>query len=259
VADTYFADISEWQSSFDVNAYLNAGQRILIVRAHSGYRVDKYFATRRQQVTGKPFDAVGYYQYLASDRSATDQANEFVSAVGKLAANEFAVVDIEEGSNQTSRGESWFSIVDPWAGALAVLYASSSFFQSNLSGCAHWGKRPLWIAAYLNSYSPTPGKDPAGCTWWQYTDRATFAGLPGSVDGNVFRGTSKEFAGKVLPTVAPPKPAPTQPDESMVQLVGNDGRQIVFVETNDGTVKMRDQGSPNAGTWKDWKSLGKPG
>ena len=258
MTDTYFADISEWQTSFDVNAYLNSGKTILVVRAHSGYRVDKQFVTRRQQVTGKPFDAVGYYQYLASDRSATDQANEFVSAVGSLKSNEFAVVDIEEGSSQTSRAESWFNIVDPWAGGLATLYASSSFFQSNLSGCAHWGKRPLWIAAYLNSYQPTAGKDPAGCTWWQYTDRASFAGFPSPVDGNVYRGTGKEFAGEVLSSAPAPAP-PKQDEQSMVQLLGGDGRQIVFVETGDGTVKMRDQGKPNAGTWQDWKSLGKPG
>ena len=257
-----FADISEFQDNFDADAYINGGYRVVIVRAHNGYRVDKKWPARRDYVRTKSFTAVGYYQYLAKDRDAAQQAHEFVAAIGRnLLPNEFPILDLEEGpGNQTSRADAWFKVVDPWCGFLASLYSGKSFIQNQLGGVARWGRRPLWIAAYLNSYSADMSQYPPGAEWWQYSDRGRFPGLAGGVDSNVFPGDLAHFLPAVKGSAAPPTPGPVprQGDDSIAVAAMKSGGKEVFVEANDGTVWHTWQTAPGAG-WSKWFTLGHPG
>jgi lysozyme len=253
-----FADISEFQENFDADAYIAGGYRVVIVRAHNGYRKDNKWPARRDYVRAKPFAAVGYYQYLAKDRDSATQARDFTATIGRLAPNEFPILDLEEGSgSQAGRADAWFRIVDQWAGFQASLYSGKSFIKDQLGGVARWGNRPLWLAAYLNSYSADMSQYPPGAEWWQYTDRGRFPGLAGGVDGNVFPGDLQHF----LPTVRPggrpgPSPGPTPRDEDSVAVARlKDGGMEVFVEAADGTVWHAWQNP----AWTTWSSLGRPG
>jgi lysozyme len=253
-----FADISEFQDNFDADAYINGGYRVVIVRAHNGYRKDNKWPARRDYVRAKPFAAVGYYQYIAKDRDAAQQAQSFIDTVGRIAPNEFLIGDLEEGSgNQTARADAWFSVVDPWCGFLASLYSGKSFIENQLGGVARWGKRPLWIAAYLSSYSADMSRYPAGAEFWQYSDRGRFPGLAGGVDSNVFPGDLADFLPAVRPGGAP-SPAPTPREETSIA-VGQmkDGGQEMFIETDDGTVWHQWQKGPGQ-PWSGWFSLGRP-
>src|SRR5215472_12687493 len=121
MSDITFADISEFQSNIDADAYIKGGHTVIICRVHNGYRADKMMPGRATYLRGKPFVSVGWYQYLAKDRDAGQQAREFMSVIGRLRPNEFPILDLEEGAgNQTARAESWFKEVDPWAGFLAT-------------------------------------------------------------------------------------------------------------------------------------------
>ena len=200
-----FADLSEFQKAFGADAYIKGGYRVIIVRAHNGYRQDNQWPARRDYVRAKPFAAVGYYQYIAKDRDAASQARDFTASIGRLAPNEFPIGDLEEGAgDQTARADAWFRVVDQWAGFKASLYTGKSFLQTNLGGTARWGSRPLWLASYLGSYQADMTQYPPGAEFWQYTDRARFPGLVGGVDGSVFPGSLEQF----LPTVRPGRPAP---------------------------------------------------
>ena len=209
--DIRLADVSEWQPNIDAAAYLAGGYRTLIVRAHSGYRPDKMMPARRDYLRGFPFAALGYYQYLAHDRDAAQQARELVSTVGPLRANEFLVLDHEEGAgNQIARADAWFAVVDQAIGFKATLYAGYFYCRDHLGGWGRWANRPRWLAAYS---TVEPG-DPHEL--WQNTDAARFPGLSGTVDGNIFHGDERRFAavftagrGTVAP--APPKPADSRP------------------------------------------------
>jgi GH25 family lysozyme M1 (1,4-beta-N-acetylmuramidase) len=225
--DIRMSDISEWQPSFDAGAYLAGGCTCIIVRAHSGYRPDATMPGRRDQVRGFPFDAVGYYQYLAHDRDAATQARELLDVVGPLRGNEFLILDCEEGSgNQIPRADAWFAVVDPAQGFPATLYAGESFGNSNLGGWNRWSSRPRWIAAY-RATEPTEPHD-----LWQNTDAAYFPGLSGAVDGNLFHGTGREFAARMRPGT----PTPPSGDEIMAitAAVAKNGNLHVFVERGDG-------------------------
>jgi GH25 family lysozyme M1 (1,4-beta-N-acetylmuramidase) len=254
-----FADISEFQENFNADAYINGGYRVVIVRAHNGYRADKQWPGRRDYVRSKNFTAVGYYQYLAKDRDAAQQAHEFVAALGRnLRPNEFPILDLEEGAgNQTGRADAWFKVVDPWCGFLASLYTGKSFLDKQLGGVARWGRRPLWIAAYLNSYRADMASYPPGAEWWQYSSRERFPGLVGGVDASVYPGDLQHF----LPVVkggSGSTPVQKQAPQSLVSVVKADGRIEVFEEKASGEVVHKWQTAVNDGWVESWQSLGKP-
>lgn len=74
----------------------------------------------------------------------------------------------------------------------------------------------LWIAHYTSAPAPAWPK----ATWpvwslWQYTDRATVAGLDQPVDGNRFNGPAGQllkWLNPAVPVVVPPKPEPVPGD-----------------------------------------------
>ena len=249
--DTRLADISEFQPDIDAPAYLGGGNKTLIVRAHNGHRPDHCWPARRDYLRKHPFVAVGFYQYLVSSRDAAQQAREFIAALGPLRANEFPILDLEEGAgSQVGRAEAWFRIVDPWCQFPATLYSGESCFRDQLGGAARWRDRPRWMAAYRSSEPTYPHE------LWQHTDAARFPGLDGGVDGNVFHGTHERFLAVMRPgSVGPPKPPPGA-TLSMTSVLKRDDCPEVFVELTSGQI-WHSWMKPG-GHWADWASLGTP-
>jgi GH25 family lysozyme M1 (1,4-beta-N-acetylmuramidase) len=265
MADIKLADISEFQQNVDADLYIKSGHDVLICRVHNGYRQDKMLPQRVAYLRSKPFVALGWYQYIAPDRDPVTQAHEFISTIGRLRPNEFPIGDLEEGAgNQTRRAEAWFKVVDAWAGFQASLYSGQSFLEKQLGGVRHWGRRPLWVAAYLDSHQPTPSGEPRGATWWQYTDRGRFPGMPGPVDGSIYHGTAHQFLARVRPG-ASPMPTPPEGTVALAVATMKDGRFEVFVEKADGSVwhawQAKEGGWAGAkpGQNAAWYSLGTPG
>jgi GH25 family lysozyme M1 (1,4-beta-N-acetylmuramidase) len=263
MSDIRMADVSEWQSNVDAPAYLNAGHKCIIARAYSGYRADKTFPGRRDYLRKYAFTGIGYYCYLASDVDPKTQANGFINAVGQLKDNEWAILDVEEGSgSQTSRAQAWFDVVDKWAGFQSMLYASLYFFRDQLSGVGHWGSRPIWIAAYSSS-EPSDHHD-----LWQFSDSYHFDGI-GSCDGNLAHKTADDFIKQVRGGQAPtpsPTPEPITEEDMIAAVVKKNGALEVFVEKDDGRVYHTWQQAEN-GKWYSadggktigWQAMGKPG
>jgi len=253
--DTRMADISEFQSSFDARAYMGGGYSCLIVRAHNGWRKDNLWPARRDYVRQYPFTAVGFYQYLVQSRDAGQQAREFIACVGTLKANEFLVLDLEEGGgNQVPRAEAWFAVVDKAQGFPATLYSGQYFGRACLGGWARWATRPRWMAAYQGSEPGDPHE------LWQYSSSASFPGLSGKIDASVFHGTDQQFKAKFRGgRVAPPQPSGSNiASLGATQVAQNaDGRLEEFVVKADGSIAHRYQSKPG-GPWSDWKGFGKP-
>ena len=254
MADTRLADISEYQESIDAPAYIGGGYRCLIVRAHNGGRADKKWPARRDYLRGYDFTALGWYQYVQASKDATQQAKDFVNCVGELRGNEFMIGDFEEGSgSQVSRAEAWFAVVDKAQGFPATLYSGQSFGKTNLGGWSRWQGRPRWIAAY-SSQEPTDQHE-----LWQNTDKASFPGLAGGVDGNIFHGSADQF----LKTMRPGGKAPATPttparQDTIAVAAMPDGRLEVFEQLPSGEVMHR--WNAQGGGWTSkWESLGRPG
>ena len=270
MTDIRMADVSEWQANVDASAYLGAGYKCIIARAHSGNRPDKTMPGRRDYLRGHPFAGVGWYHYLVDERDAAAQAHDFVDTIGTLKANEWPILDAEEGAgSQTGRAEAWFSVVDKWAGFPAMLYASDSFLRGQLSGSGHWGSRPICIAAYPSSYSPDPGAEPSQkhCLW-QYSDRASFPGIAGGSDASIAHYSASDFVALCRSGAKPAAPAakPVEAEAEPFVLVKADGRLEAFVQENSGEVRHAYQTATDGG-WAGaepgkaarWYSLGNPG
>jgi GH25 family lysozyme M1 (1,4-beta-N-acetylmuramidase) len=257
MTDTRFCDISEHQPNVDQRAYYNAGYRVFVYRAHSGYRPDLTMPARREATRKVPFSAVGIYAYVVKDRDPAQQAREFVAAIGKLQPNEFPICDYEEiaPGSQVNRVEAWLRVVDAWAGFQASLYSGDYFFRAYLNGTSSWGRRPTWIASYGDIEPSQPH------TWWQNTDTASFPGIGRAVDGNIFHGSATDFATRVLGgrRSVPVAPVP-KPEQGLASVVKPSGAIETFVETDSGEVYHRWQKGENSGDWGDkWSSLGTPG
>ena len=249
--DTRLADISEFQDSIDAGAYIRGGHTCLIVRAHNGNRADYKWPARRDYLRPYPFDALGWYQYLVDERSASEQAHMFIATVGDLRPNEFVIVDSEEGSgDQTARVQAWLDVVDPHYGKKSTIYASESWFGDKLGGALRW-RRPRWVAAYRSTEPTLPHE------LWQYNDHSNLPGISGDGgDGNLFHGSGKEFA-TTFCGAAPRPPVPRDVQDLAVGQMA-DGRQEVFVQLKSGEIQHR--WNAKDGGWVDsWQSLGTPG
>lgn len=260
MTDITFSDISQWQPTFDAEAYLKAGHKVIIIRAYSkDDGPDAEMPERRDYVRRHDFTAVGYYQRLNADRDPAGQARDFVKTVGELRANEFPILDLEDGSgNQTPRAEAWFKQVDPWAGFEASLYSGAYFMRDNLGGTARWGNRPLWVADYTNSGDPRPAEEPSGCDWWQFSCTHHFPGLTGEVDANLFHGTAAAFLARVRPGVSSEPAGAYSGLEGGPVVLNPDGRMEVFASAPGGKVSHRWQTQPG-GAWNPkWATLGQP-
>ena len=250
MTDTHLADVSEFQEQVDAALYLAAGHSCIIARAHNGHRPDKMWPQRRDYLREHPFTAVGYYQYLVAGRDPVAQAREFITTVGALRANEFPILDLEEGSgDQTGRADAWLRLVDAWCGFPATLYSGESFFQTRLGGAARWHARPRWMAAYRSTEPSAPHE------LWQHTDQARFVGISGVVDGNVFHGTDQQLRWVFCARPATP-PLPVDAVAMDVAAMP-DGRQEVFAELASGEVMHR-WNAPEGGWVPGWHSLGTP-
>ena len=272
---TTLADISEFQPNFDAPPYIAGGHPCVIVRAHNGWRPDNMWPVRRDYLRRYHFAAVGYYQYLVAARDAALQAADFIHAVGPLAPNEFAVLDLEEGSgDQTARATDWFNAVDAHYGRKATLYSGDWFGNSQLGGWRHWAGRPRWIASY-SSVAPTDDHE-----LWQNTDSFPFQGISSACDGSIFNGSAAQFAHLFAQHAAPhptphpapqpaPSPLPKPPgvrDNVIATAVKPDGSIELFYEAADGEVLHTWQQHPQT-TWfgaeenkrhAGWVSLGHP-
>jgi len=254
MAETRLADISEFQQNIDAPSYLNAGNHCLIVRAHNGWRKDNMWPGRRDYLRGFPFVAIGWYQYLVAGRDAAQQAREFIATVGDLRANEFVILDHEEGPGyQAPRAEAWFRVVDDHYGFPATLYAGMYYGRDNLGGWARWAGRPRWVAAYGQSEPTDPHE------FWQYSSSGHFAGLSGGVDSSLYHGTDVEFLHMARPGAKPPAttPTPKPPTEDEIVSVtcgqNKAGSFHVFVEAKDGSLWYTWQ-KPGETSWEGGKA-----
>lgn len=229
----YMADISEFQSNIDAPTYLQA-RACVICRTHNGNRPDNMMPARRNYLRGYPFVAIGWYQYLVASRDPAQQARDFIATIGTLGANEYPILDYEEGpSNAISRAQAWFAVVDAWAGFPAMLYSGDAFFRANLGGTAAWQGRPCWVAAYGQS-------EPAQAhTLWQYTSSADVAGVGNGVDDSVHHDTAQEYLQSVRGGQAPPSPQPP-PEEDDKEMV------IAGLIDGQGYIAVKDDGSVHA-------------
>lgn len=212
-----FVDVSHHQNDIDWDAYKNSGRKGAIIKVtEGGDWVDDRFASHRKALSDRGLKC-GFYHFarpngtdMAAD--ATVEANNFLSQIGTLSANEFPVLDFEVTNKLSPQqlgqwASKFMSIVQERTGQAPWFYSYTNMIKK--VDCSEITKYPLWLANYQSSDKENP---PSAAPWssmvaWQYTDKASVEGITGKVDGNYMYGA---WPGDNNPPAQQPEP-PAQP------------------------------------------------
>lgn len=236
-------DLSEFQPGADMAGIKASNGGAAIIRAAYGDAdPDQVFARLRAAAAGYKF--LGLYQYIVASQDVTAQAKAFVKLVGKLAAHEIPVIDLEEGDgNQSGRANAWLAAVDGAFGLTARplgerswLYSGESFATSHGLAGFFGSQRRTWLAAY-NAVEPTMAH-----TLWQSTNGSVGAHITswpgaGKCDTSLYHGTVSELAALITPATTPPVTAGAFPEDPMLLNLGAGAQTPIALP--DGATAVR--------------------
>ena len=179
MTDLIVPDVSEWQGAIDW-AKLRAACPAVIIRAHNGYGVDKFWTTNaREAAKGRWW---GAYQYLPASKDAATTARALVALVAALPADQrpdVLVLDLEEGAgDQSARQAAWLGEVHARMAYVHEWTYSGLYFLR-----AHGLTNVQWVAAYSNT-EPSPTH-----ALWQFSSSASIPGVAGKCDASRFHGS----------------------------------------------------------------------
>jgi len=186
-------DVSHHQGDIDWSRVAGDDVQFAYIKASEGgdYR-DTKFATNRMGAVQAGIRA-GAYHFFTLCRPGLDQAENFLTAVGKPAAMLPPAIDLEFGGNcdrrpspQELAGElgAFLAPVEARFARPAVLYATDEFLAAYRGALP---ERRLWRRSLFTR--------PSDDRWslWQYHNAAWVAGVAVAVDLDVFHGNSAEF------------------------------------------------------------------
>ena len=213
-------DVSGWQhpNGYTIDwsaAHVAGGAQFAFVKATEGPGyTNPYFARDFAALKANGM-ARGAYHFAQPATSAVTQARHFVSAVGKLDGRGDLppVLDIEvSGGLGVTALVAWTKAylveVTRLTGRTPMVYTSPGFWKSAMGNSTAFTGYPLWIATW--GPKPILAGGWTRYAFWQYTDKATLAGMAGPVDMSVFNGTVAQLRA-LANDAPPPPPAPLVP------------------------------------------------
>jgi hypothetical protein len=200
------------------------------MRVHTGYRADRFWPIRRQQMEAAGAKVLGFYQYVTPYRDIATQAKEFCDLVGFLKPGQFAMLDIEDpgfSGNLERLANEWFWLVDSrlnypgYTGSWG--YSYGSFIYNRGLGNIWASPRPTVLAAYSSQEPGQPGH-----SMWQHTSSGCIwlsigaVGQSGGCDCNIYHGGIDQLVQRVAGAAQPqPKPQPhPQPHPTVNRFAG---------------------------------------
>ena len=196
-------DVSHHEGAIDWRQVAAAGKRFAYIKASEGTAyVDPTYATNRANAeqAGLRVGAFHYAQPDTSPGEAAAEADHFVQTAGFRSGELVPMLDLEVSNGlSSSELETWVAAfldrVYARTGLRAGIYVSPDFWRSYLadtSAIAAHGYGALWIAHWTTAASPSvPASnwDGQGWTIWQYSDRASVAGISRPADVDRFSGS----------------------------------------------------------------------
>lgn len=232
------ADISHHQyDAGPVNLYttraIHGGDWFACKATQSISYLDPTLKLSRPVARNANFRNIGLYHWLSSTTNVAQQAAWYLSVVGQLANNEFAMLDAEEAGITAPNCDAWCKYVEngvTWngkrysgTGKPVVVYTGAyvtggTIFQSSTLRHSNFGDRPFIIAAYttLKKMKALPGVASYPPHAWQYSSSGPVAGITGRCDMNmIFDWAAMDHACAGTVVVPEPQPDPDpdpQPD-----------------------------------------------
>jgi lysozyme len=194
-------DVSHYQGSVNWSSVKNAGITFAFAKATDGNTyTDPQFHNNWQAMQTAGILRGAYHFYETNDDPVT-QAQNFINAVGSLAANDLPpVVDIEifkgaYGSASVATNlQTWLNTVEKALLRKPIIYTNTNFWNETVN--ADFSKYPLWIAEYGVSQPKIPSSWKSW-SFWQSSQSGSVAGVTGSVDTDVFAGSMSDLLGLI--------------------------------------------------------------
>lgn len=151
-----FPDISEWNPNADIAGILKKSGGHLVIRAGYGpSRKDFKFDDFRKRASGAK--TLGIYHFVTKGGSVKANADAMIKWVGKTKANEYLVLDVEQGSGDWTKSqcEDYMNRVRKACGGKVLIYANEHY-------AATGGRKPLftsktgWVAKYSSTKPSVP-------------------------------------------------------------------------------------------------------
>lgn len=194
VATADFVDVSHHQRDIDWAAYAASGKKLAICKATESNSWTDTAVQQNRATLSQLGLACGLYHFAGAGlahtiKPAEEEADWYLSQVGTLGPKEFPVLDFEMTFGLTPAQQvdwigKWCARVEEKGGKRPWVYVPT--YLARKMEASSIAKYPLWIANYQSS---DPSQPPSSFSWpkltaWQFTEKATFPGLPGKVDGN---------------------------------------------------------------------------
>jgi GH25 family lysozyme M1 (1,4-beta-N-acetylmuramidase) len=191
-------DVSGHEGTVDWDAVKNAGVSFAFIKATEGRTfVDDTFARNWSEMKRVGI-LRGAYHFFLPDRSADEQAKNFLETVKFGSGDLFPVLDIEvsRGINASAiikEMKRWLELVESAVSHKPIIYTFPNFWSETLGNPVGFSQYPLWIAHFTTAPRPIVPGDWNNHTFWQYTESGTVRGVRTPVDRNRFNGSPTEL------------------------------------------------------------------
>jgi lysozyme len=200
-------DISHFQGN-EVDYLNKKGKQLdfIICKATEGVTyTDPDFKSNWDMIKQQGFVRGAYHFYHCAD-DPTQQANNYLTAIGNLSSTDFPpIVDFEENSIDQGCSKStiqknllqFLTILEQKTGRKPILYTDTNIGNSEISDPS-FANYPLWIADYNPGNTPTVPSVWKNVSWtlWQKTQSYSLDTYTNDFD--VFNGDSTTFAKVIL-------------------------------------------------------------
>ncbi|HEY4220599.1 MAG TPA: GH25 family lysozyme [Myxococcota bacterium] len=191
-ATTFGVDVSEFQGNIDWGTAAANGVAFAVIRVGDGFYDDPKF-TQNWNNAGGAGVLRGAYQFFRAGDDPTNEANHFADILmangGPGEIPPVADVEVSDGvdaGTYAAHLATWLQVVEARTGQRPMIYTGKYFWQDNVGG-ADDTAYPLWVAQWGPSCPDIP--NPWG-NWqfWQTHDDGQVAGIPATVDTDVYNG-----------------------------------------------------------------------
>lgn len=190
-------DVSEYQGEIDwtlvKNIEGNYPLEFVLIRATAGIdREDLQF--RKNWLGAKNRKMIrGAYHYYRPNENSLEQAKIFIQTVQLQKGDLPPVLDIEKLPKEQSldslkKGlKRWLKVVEAHYKVRPIIYTGEKYYDDFLK--EEFSDYLFWIANY-NFYREKIGED---WLFWQFTEKASVAGIKGNVDVNIYNGDIEQL------------------------------------------------------------------
>jgi len=193
-------DVSHYQSRIDWESVAMQSVEFAFVKATEGGTFEDSLFLHNWSALKRHGIRRGAYHFFRPEVPPGVQVRHFARIVHLESGDMPPVLDVEiigalPKKELVRRIQIWLEMAEGHFGVKPIIYTNLHFYNRNLAGYFHG--YPLWIARYH-------GKEPilaCGSDWhfWQYGKHGRLDGIEGSVDFNVFRGSSGALDSLCIP------------------------------------------------------------